>query len=322
MLFFVQSYCFFKKISHSANQLTSKASYSPFDVWFLAEFHAKMESENGRRRREHAIIQTERIGKAMKTVGEKIAELRKQKNMTQEDFGAMLGISAQSVSKWENHVSMPDISLIPIIADTFDITIDELFDKKASIPSVKTEDMIESAFEKLLKIIFSYFDIGDNFEEYKNSINADNDTSTALYTENGVLWGNENIGIIYRKSAKDSIPLLKDDEARAYLAMLANESVCKILAYMAENGNKSFTAASVAAKCGITAENAESSLKLLKKHHLAASQTVDLGDETVTVWKKGSSHKMFFIYSMLLLAQKAYTCEDNYYCYRGDRSWC
>ena len=38
----------------------------------------------------------------MKTVGEKIAELRKQKNMTQEEFGAMLGISAQSVSKWES----------------------------------------------------------------------------------------------------------------------------------------------------------------------------------------------------------------------------
>ena len=54
----------------------------------------------------------------MKTVGEKIAELRKQKNMTQEEFGSMLGISAQSISKWENNVSLPDITLIPIIADS------------------------------------------------------------------------------------------------------------------------------------------------------------------------------------------------------------
>ena len=256
-----------------------------------------MESENGRGAavnvKTHA---NERIGTDMKTIGEKIAELRKQKNMTQEEFGAMLGISAQSVSKWENHVSLPDISLIPIIADTFDISIDELFDKKAFAPSVKFEDTIESAFEKLLKCISSYFDIGENFEEYKDAINADNDTSTALYTENGVLWGNENIGIIYRKSAKDSIPLLKDDDVRAYLSMLADESVCKILAYMAENGNRSFTCASVSAKCGITAENAEKALLRLKKQYLATSRTVDLGEETITIWEKGSSHKMFFIY--------------------------
>ncbi len=258
----------------------------------------------------------------MKTVGEKIAELRKQKNMTQEEFGAMLGISAQSVSKWENNVSLPDISLIPIIADTFDITIDELFDRITSVPVPKTEDMIESTFERLLKNISSYFDVGDKFEEYKNAINADNNTSTALYTQSGVLWGNQNIGVIYRKSAKDSIPLLHDEEVRAYLSMLANESVCKILAYMAENNKKSFTAASIAAKCGITTENADASLGLLKKYHLAISRSVDLGDETVTVWEKSDSHKMFFIYSIFLLAQKGFSAEDNYYCYRGDRSWC
>ncbi len=258
----------------------------------------------------------------MKTVGEKIAELRKQKNMTQEEFGAMLGISAQSVSKWENHISLPDISLIPIIADTFDISIDELFDRSVSVAPVKTETVIESTFEKLLKHISSYFDVGDQFEEYKNTINADNDTSTALYTENGVLWGNQDIGVIYRRSAKESIPLLHDGEALAYLSMLADEAVCKILAYTAENGKKSFTAASVAAKCNITAEKVDDALRLLKKYHLMTSRLVDLGDETVTVWEKGGSHKMFFIYSMLLLAQKAATAEDNYYCYRGDTSWC
>ena len=282
-----------------------------------------MESENGRGTAVNVKLHAnERISKDMKTIGEKIAELRKQKNMTQEEFGTMLGISAQSVSKWENHVSLPDISLIPIIADTFDISIDELFDKKAFVPSVKIEDTIESAFEKLLRSISSYFDIGEKFEEYKDAINADNDTSTALYTEKGVLWGNENIGIIYRKSAKDSIPLLQDTNAHAYLAMLADENVCKILVYMAENRNSSFTCASVSSKCGITAENAEKALLRLKKQHLASSRTVDLGDETVTVWEKGSSHKMFFIYSILLLAQKACTDEDNYYCYRGDKSWC
>ena len=39
----------------------------------------------------------------------------------------VLSVSSQSVSKWENHLSVPDISLLPIIARYFGITMDELF---------------------------------------------------------------------------------------------------------------------------------------------------------------------------------------------------
>ena len=41
----------------------------------------------------------------MKTIGERIAELRKEKGMTQEALGETIGVSAQTVSKWENGVS-------------------------------------------------------------------------------------------------------------------------------------------------------------------------------------------------------------------------
>jgi transcriptional regulator with XRE-family HTH domain len=256
----------------------------------------------------------------MKTVGEKIAELRKQKNMTQEEFGALLGISAQSISKWENNISLPDITLIPIIADTFDITIDTLFDRSATISSINAENAVDIAFDRLLKTNASYFDVLDKFEEYKSVINKENATATAFYTENGAIFGNQNIGVIYRKSAKDSVPLLRDDEIRTYLAMLADENVCKILAYMAENA-KSFTAASIAAKCGLTAKDATATLETLKKHTLVTSRSVDLGDEIVTVWEKYAFHKILFIYSIMALAKKAAGGEDNYYCFHGDYTW-
>ena len=44
-------------------------------------------------------------GEEMKTIGERIAELRKEKGMTQEALGETIGVSAQTVSKWENGVS-------------------------------------------------------------------------------------------------------------------------------------------------------------------------------------------------------------------------
>ena len=63
----------------------------------------------------------------MKTVGEKISSLRKERSMTQEELAATVGVSAQSVSKWENNVTMPDILLLPVIAGIFEVTVDELF---------------------------------------------------------------------------------------------------------------------------------------------------------------------------------------------------
>lgn len=63
----------------------------------------------------------------MELIGTKIQTLRRNKNMTQAQLAEVLSVSSQSVSKWENHLSTPDISLLPIIARFFGITMDELF---------------------------------------------------------------------------------------------------------------------------------------------------------------------------------------------------
>ena len=59
-------------------------------------------------------------------VGEKIKQLRQEKNITQEQLADYLNISYQSVSKWEHGSSSPDISLIVPIAQFFNVTTDEL----------------------------------------------------------------------------------------------------------------------------------------------------------------------------------------------------
>jgi orotate phosphoribosyltransferase len=60
-------------------------------------------------------------------IGDKIRSLRKNKNITQTQLAEVLSVSAQSVSKWENHLSVPDISVLPVIARYFGITMDDLF---------------------------------------------------------------------------------------------------------------------------------------------------------------------------------------------------
>ena len=52
--------------------------------------------------------------------------LRKQRNLTQEQAAEFLGVSSQAISKWETNSTFPDISLLPIIADFFNVSIDYL----------------------------------------------------------------------------------------------------------------------------------------------------------------------------------------------------
>ena len=52
-------------------------------------------------------------------IGNKIKELRKQRGITQEQLANSIGISFQAVSKWENGIALPDITLAPILASYF-----------------------------------------------------------------------------------------------------------------------------------------------------------------------------------------------------------
>ena len=64
-----------------------------------------------------------------KTIGDRIKFHRKRLGMTQEQLAERMGVSAQAVSKWENNLSCPDISVLPELAEIFGITVDELLGK-------------------------------------------------------------------------------------------------------------------------------------------------------------------------------------------------
>ena len=69
------------------------------------------------------------------TFGRRIARMRLQHGMTQERLANIANVSAQAVSKWENDQSYPDIMLLPLLASTFDVTIDELLGAEVEAPA-------------------------------------------------------------------------------------------------------------------------------------------------------------------------------------------
>lgn len=78
-------------------------------------------------------------------LNEQIAFLRKQKGLSQEELAAMLGVTNQSVSKWENNICCPDIQLLPEIAKLFGVSVDRLLGYE---PPSDNEDFILQLKEK------------------------------------------------------------------------------------------------------------------------------------------------------------------------------
>lgn len=76
--------------------------------------------------------------------------LRKQRNLTQEQLAEALGISCQAVSKWETGLSYPDITLLPIIADYFGVSIDYLLGHDTGRQNEEIEQACSEA-EKLFE---------------------------------------------------------------------------------------------------------------------------------------------------------------------------
>jgi len=66
----------------------------------------------------------------MKSVKLMVAELRRTKGITQSELAEYLGVSFQAVSKWENGTTMPDITLLPMLSDYFQVSVDEILGLK------------------------------------------------------------------------------------------------------------------------------------------------------------------------------------------------
>ena len=60
-------------------------------------------------------------------IGERIRSKRRERELTQEELANILGVTKAAVSKWENEESYPDITTLPLIAQLFHMTMDELF---------------------------------------------------------------------------------------------------------------------------------------------------------------------------------------------------
>ena len=78
-------------------------------------------------------------------VGAFLKDLRKEKEITQEQLAEELGVSGRTISRWETGKNMPDISLLVEIAEFFDVSIPEIIKGERKSENMKNEEVKEVA---------------------------------------------------------------------------------------------------------------------------------------------------------------------------------
>ena len=96
--------------------------------------------------------------------GDNLKRLRKEKELTQETLAEFLGVSFQTISKWERGETYPDITTLPIISRFFDVSIDDLLGVNKTREEEKINEYLKLYDEMKLK------DLTFTFNKFKNAV--------------------------------------------------------------------------------------------------------------------------------------------------------
>lgn len=112
------------------------------------------------------------------TLGNKIVELRKKRNLTQKQLSEQLGITRQTLSNWEKDITNPDIIQAKNIASFFKISLDDLTDNKLDINCSRKNilsnlvekvcylDMLSEDYNEVFGKICTILEVNDEFVKF------------------------------------------------------------------------------------------------------------------------------------------------------------
>ncbi len=221
------------------------------------------------------------------SIAENTAKYRKVRGLTQEQLGELLGVTNQAVSKWESAVSMPDVMLLPKIADALGITLEELYGIEKTQPEERvTADAFPKAandhlieyFVRQSGIRFVFTESAeDNLEYHKRKLYETADCVLGCISdEAGAVFASGDLSYIntdYKTAGSESIFVKR--EIASILKKLSDPAVRQLLAYMyresftdKETNNKRFCVVSAAEECGLSEEAAFEAFEKLREMNL------------------------------------------------------
>lgn len=260
----------------------------------------------------------------MKTIGETITALRKKRGLTQEAMASAIGLAPQTVSKWENNISLPDITLLPVIADIFDVSVDTLFGRDVS-ENVPAERVLDISCQSLLKNMAAFFLSADEnpgrspeafMAGYRDFLKNNDNCRTGIFFNHGAVYYREKTGGMLLKRPKEGWrSLLENEGVIRILELLCDSGFRRVLTNIFQSQKNTFTLNSICRKCSI--ENPERLKEQLIQSGLFSEKQMQIDDESISIYELSASGGRMAVFLGILSAAAEYMdYADNYFCCR------
>ena len=218
------------------------------------------------------------------SIGRNIAKYRKASGLTQEEFGIMLGVTNQAVSKWESEVSSPDIMLLPEIASVLGITLENIYgiEKESEKNPVAADNFPAFCYKKLIELFYyntkmRFTHIGSSDEEQLDyqiqkimegcRIGCISNTQGAMITTADFAF----VDLDYKSNGNGDLVRMAQ-KAESVLMNLSDRNVRKVLLFQytaamdkSKESNSEFTLEDVMYTCNLTEEEASAALRCLEE---------------------------------------------------------
>lgn len=162
------------------------------------------------------------------SIGQNIAKYRKEKGMTQQQFGEAVGVTNRTVSKWEADITAPGVDLIPSVASTLGITLDQLFGIEAEKSKAENSDVIKNAVSEALKeflpdmleetldeLLPAYLSDIKSGDGYSLVVISRSKKIVCLFKGQGTVRGSQDRPYLSIDYERDSMPIFYDSAAEA-----------------------------------------------------------------------------------------------------------
>ncbi len=264
----------------------------------------------------------------MTNIGETIARLRKERSMTQEQLAECMGVTAQTISKWENGTTCPDVMLLPVLADFFGVTVDDLYGRITEEKRIYQDEAAEAAMEQMRRIIVRCFyggnskaDVDELAEELRNSL-KDGVSRSVIESSNGsVLYMRQPIGTMAIKRPEQGWNILFTNENnRKMLQILADEDFRKAMAVILKKRMLTFTLPALCKTADV--ENSLHLEQMVKESGLFACKTLAIDESTLTYYElTQAEQKMYLLYAALLFAQEYAEYKPQHHYFSGNTNY-
>ncbi|MCH5286457.1 MAG: helix-turn-helix transcriptional regulator [Christensenellaceae bacterium] len=221
----------------------------------------------------------------MINIGETIAKLRHERNMTQEALAETLCVSPQTISKWENSVNLPDVQMLPLIADVFGVRIDALFGREDRSAEYSPDRAYEGAAEAVKRVFAGLGKPEWESEEswwatYNRYLREDERTRSAVCQQSGMVYVREAIGALaLKRPAEGWHTLFRSESAARAIALLNNPDFRRALCCVLEHGMRDFTLPFLCKRAGI--EDAQALESCLKESGVFEFKELTVDDQTM-----------------------------------------